>query len=37
MGEAINLANNFRVEKVIFNCNEYNDFEKENNNSKKER
>ncbi len=27
MGEAINLVNNFKVEKVIFNC--YNDLEKE--------
>ena len=29
MGEAINLVNNFRVEKVIFNCGEFNDLEKE--------
>ena len=29
MGEAINLINNFKVEKVIFNCGEYNDLEKE--------
>ena len=29
MGEAINLVNNFKVEKVIFNCSEYNDLEKE--------
>ncbi len=29
MGEAINLVNNFKVEKVIFNCEEYNDLEKE--------
>ena len=29
MGEAINLVNNFEVEKVIFNCGEYNDLEKE--------
>ncbi len=29
MGEAINLVNNFKVEKVIFNCDEYNDLEKE--------
>ena len=29
MGEAINLENNFKVEKVIFNCGEYNDLEKE--------
>ena len=29
MGEAINLANNFKVEKVIFNCGSYNDLEKE--------
>ncbi len=28
-GESINLANNFKVEKVIFNCGEYNDLEKE--------
>jgi MoaA/NifB/PqqE/SkfB family radical SAM enzyme len=26
MGEAINLVNNFKVEKVIFNCGPYNDF-----------
>ena len=29
MGEAINLINNFKVEKVIFNCGEFNDLEKE--------
>ena len=29
MGEAINLVNNFKVEKVIFNCGEYNDMEQE--------
>ena len=29
MGEAINLVNNFKVEKVIFNCGQYNDLEKE--------
>ena len=29
MGEAINLVNNFKVKKVIFNCGEYNDLEKE--------
>ena len=29
MGEAINLVNNYKVEKVIFNCGEYNDLEKE--------
>ena len=29
MGEAINLVKNFKVEKVIFNCGEYNDLEKE--------
>ena len=28
MGEAINLVNNFKVNKVIFNCGEYNDLEK---------
>ena len=27
MGEAINLLNNFKVEKVIFNCGPYNDLE----------
>ena len=29
MGEAINLVENFKVEKVIFNCGPYNDFENE--------
>ena len=29
MGEVINLVNNFKVEKVIFNCGLYNDLEKE--------
>ena len=29
MGEAINLVNNFKVEKVIFNCGIFNDLEKE--------
>ena len=29
MGEIINLVNKFNVEKVIFNCGEYNDLEKE--------
>ena len=29
MGEAINLVNSFKVEKVIFNCGEYNDLEKD--------
>ena len=29
MGEAINLVNNFKVEKVIFNCGPYNDLESE--------
>ncbi len=29
MGEAINLVENFNVEKVIFNCGEFNDLEKE--------
>ena len=28
VGEAINLVNNFKVEKVIFNCGEFNDLEK---------
>ena len=29
MGEAINLVNNFKVDKVIFNCGSYNNLEKE--------
>ena len=29
MGESINLVNNFKVEKVIFNCGEFNDLENE--------
>ena len=29
IGEAINLVDNFKVEKVIFNCGPYNDLEKE--------
>ena len=29
MGEAINLVENFKVEKVIFNCETYNDLEQE--------
>ena len=29
MGEAINLVNKFKVEKVIFNCGPYNELEKE--------
>ena len=29
MGEAINLVENFKVEKVIFNCGEYNDLEQD--------
>ena len=29
MGEAINLVENFKVEKVIFNCGPYNDLDKE--------
>ena len=29
MGEAINLVNNFKVEKVIFNCGPFNNLEKE--------
>ena len=29
MGESINFVNNFKVEKVIFNCGEYNDLEKD--------
>jgi len=29
MGESINLVNNFKVDKVIFNCAPYSDLEKE--------
>ena len=29
MGESINLVNNFKVEKVIFNCGEFNELEKD--------
>ena len=29
MGETINLVENFKVEKVIFNCGEFNDLEQE--------
>ena len=29
MGGSINLVNNFKIEKVIFNCGEYNDLEQE--------
>ena len=29
MGEAINLVENFKVEKVIFNCGEFNDLEQD--------
>ena len=29
MGEAINLVNNFKVDKVIFNCGEFNELEQE--------
>ena len=29
MGEAINLVNNFNVEKDIFNCGPFNELEKE--------
>ncbi len=29
MGEAINLVKNYKVEKVIFNCGEYNELEQE--------
>lgn len=29
MGEAINLVENFKVDKVIFNCGDFNDLEKE--------
>ena len=30
MGEAINLVNNFKIEKLRLNCGPYNDLEKEN-------
>ena len=29
MGEAVNLVNNFKVDKVILNCGSYNDLEKD--------
>ena len=29
MGEAINLVENFKVEKVIFNCEEFNELEQD--------
>lgn len=29
MRESINLVNNFKVDKVIFNCRKYNDLEEE--------
>ena len=29
MGEAINLVNNFKVDKVIFNCGDFNELEKD--------
>ena len=29
MGETINLVNNIKIEKVIFNCGEFNDLEKD--------
>ncbi len=29
MGEAINLVDNFKAEKVIFNCGEFSDLEQE--------
>ena len=29
MGEAVNLVNNFKVEKVIFNCGEFNELERD--------
>ena len=29
MGEAINLVNNFKIKKVIFNCGRYNYLEKQ--------
>ena len=36
MGEAINLVNNFNVEKVIFDCGEFNELEKERKNENKQ-
>lgn len=32
MGEALNLVKNFKVDKVIFNCDEFNDLEVDTNN-----
>ena len=32
MGETINLVENFKAEKVIYNCGEFNDLEKESRN-----
>ena len=29
MGETVNLVENFKVEKVIFNCGEFNDLERD--------
>ena len=29
MGESINLINNIKIDKVIFNCGEYNSLEKD--------
>ena len=29
MGEIINLVENFKVDRIIFNCGEYNDLEQE--------
>ena len=29
MGEAINLVNNFKVDRVIFNCGSYNNLEED--------
>jgi hypothetical protein len=29
MGETINLVENFKVEKVVFNCGEFNDLEQD--------
>ena len=34
MGETINLVENFKVEKVIFNCGEFNELEKQIKNNK---
>ena len=36
MREAINLVNNFKAEKAIFNCDEFNELKKERKNNNKQ-